>query len=87
MHEASLMRDLMRRIRSVADKEGARRVVRVDVWLGALSHMSEPHFREHFAQAAAGTLAEGAEIAVTLSADLHHPDAQAIRLEGVEVES
>ena len=54
---------------------------------GALSHMSRGHFAEHFEQAAAGTIAEGAELDVTVSDDLADPRAQDIVLESVEVET
>lgn len=87
MHEASLMRDLMRRIEAVVTEEGGGRVVRVAVVLGALSHMSEAHFRDHFEQAAAGTCAEGAVLAVTVSDACDDPNAQSIVLETVEIES
>lgn len=86
MHEAHLMRDLMARIEAVAAAEGAGRVTRVGVWLGALAHMSEAHFAEHFRDAAAGTLAEGAALDVVLSEDAGHPAAQDILLQTVEVE-
>ena len=85
MHEASLMRGLMRKIEEVAAAEGAAAVVGVEVWLGALSHMSAEHFAEHFAVSAAGTLAEGAKLAVTVSDDPAHPDAQDILLVSVDV--
>jgi hydrogenase nickel incorporation protein HypA/HybF len=87
MHEASLMSGLMRQIETVAEAEGAARVVSVSVWLGALSHMSRQHFAEHFSQISAGTIAEGARLDVTLSADIDDADAQGIRLQSVEVES
>jgi len=86
MHEASLMNSLMRQIESVAKDEGAGRVVSVSVWLGALSHMSEQHFSDHFDHAAAGTIAQGARLHITLSQDIHDANAQLIRLESVEVE-
>ena len=87
MHEASLMASLMRQIESLAGAEGAARVVSVAVWLGALSHMSEQHFADHFSHAAAGTIAEGARLDVTVSSDIRHADAELIRLESVEVEN
>ena len=87
MHEASLMRGLMRRIDEVALAEGAARVTGISVWLGALSHMSEDHFAEHFAQASAGTVAEGAALSVTLSDDEGDPRAGDILLESVEIET
>jgi hydrogenase nickel incorporation protein HypA/HybF len=86
MHEASLIANLMRQIDEIARTEDARRVVRVSVWLGALSHMSPEHFAEHFERAACGTLAEGAQLDVTVSADLGGANAQDLLLETVEVE-
>ncbi|MCD6069953.1 MAG: hydrogenase maturation protease [Microvirga sp.] len=87
MHEASLMANLLRQIRKVAAAEQASRVVGIKVWCGALSHMSGVHFAEHFAQAAAGTIAEGAALDVAVSKDLTDPRAQDIVLESVDVET
>ncbi|WP_421723492.1 hydrogenase/urease maturation nickel metallochaperone HypA [Bauldia sp.] len=87
MHEASLMKNLMRQIDAVAQQENAKRVTGVAVWLGALSHMTEAHFGEHFRQASAGTNAEGARITATLSDDTTHANAQDVLLESVEVET
>ncbi|MEQ9640568.1 MAG: hydrogenase/urease maturation nickel metallochaperone HypA [Alphaproteobacteria bacterium] len=87
MHEASLIDSLMRRIDEVARAEGARRVVSVAVWLGALTHMSAGHFIEHFGHAAAGTIAEGAALNVDVSSDMSHARAQEIVLQSVEVET
>lgn len=87
MHEASLMKDLMRQLNSIAEKEGAIRIKGIHVWLGALSHMSHEHFLEHFEQAAAGTLAEGATVNTTLSDDDEDANAQTIILKEVEVET
>ena len=86
MHEASLMVNLMRRIDEIATAEGARRVVGVSIWLGALSHMSAEHLTEHFEFAAAGTIARGARVDVAVSTDPRHPNAQDLMLEKIEVE-
>jgi hydrogenase nickel incorporation protein HypA/HybF len=86
MHEAHLMLDLMRRIDAVAQQNGAARVAGVRVWLGALSHFSPAHFEEHFRDASAGTLAEGARVACEISDDPRHPDAQGVRLLSIEVD-
>ena len=86
MHEASLMRDLMSKIEKIARDENASSVVRVAVRLGALSHMSAEHFAEHFEQSATGTCAQGAQLDVTTSDDIHDEHAQDILLESVEVE-
>jgi hydrogenase nickel incorporation protein HypA/HybF len=86
MHERVLMRDVMARIDTVARSEGATRVTRVAVRLGALSHFTPAHFREHFEDAARGTVAEGAAVDATVEADIGDPRARDVVLESVEVE-
>jgi hydrogenase nickel incorporation protein HypA/HybF len=87
MHEAGLMKGLMRQIEAIADAEDGTRIVAVSVWLGALSHMSPAHFEEHFRQASKGTRAEGARIDATTSDDVGHQHALDVVLESVEVET
>ncbi len=87
MHEASLIRNLMRKIDSLAEAEHANRVTAVHIWLGALSHMSAEHFREHFEQASKGTIADGARLEVEESADVRDPNAQDLLLRKIEVET
>lgn len=87
MHEASLIANLMRRIDEIAQAENASRIVGVSVWLGALSHMSEGHFSEHFERAAMGTIAAGAHLDITVSTDTGHDDAQDILIESIDVET
>lgn len=84
MHEASLMKDLMGKILSIVEAEKGD-VVTVSVWLGALSHMSPDHFREHYEQAAAGTAAEGARLDIETSSDLNDANAQNVVLKSVEI--
>ncbi len=86
MHEASLMAGLTRRIAEIAKAEQAVRVRAVHVWLGALSHFSAEHFREHFEDATRGTLAEGAELVVVVSDDIGDPRAQDVLVQRVEIE-
>ncbi|HKK29783.1 MAG TPA: hydrogenase maturation nickel metallochaperone HypA [Alphaproteobacteria bacterium] len=86
MHEAGLMRDLIAKVTRMASEADARRVTGVEVWLGALAHMSPEHFHEHFDQAAAGTLAEGARLTCESSDDIAHPHAQSILLRSIETE-
>ena len=86
MHERALMTDLMREIEAVAAADGATRVTRVSVRLGALSHFTPEHFREHFVDASQGTLAEGADVEAVLAEDLGDPRAAGVVLESIEVE-
>jgi hydrogenase nickel incorporation protein HypA/HybF len=86
MHEQALMRDVMRKIEDVARSGGATRVTRVRVRLGALSHFTPDHFREHFADVSPGTLAEGAEVDVVMNDDITDPRARDVVLESIEVD-
>ncbi len=86
MHEKAVMDRLMRAIEGCAESEGAGRVTRIRVRLGALSHFTPAHFREHFIDASRGTIAEGAEVEATLATDPTEPDAQGVVLESIDVE-
>jgi len=85
MHEMSLINDLLKQVETIAKKNKASRVTRAKVRLGALSHISADHFREHFIEGTAGTLAEGAELDIENSADLNDPHAQDILLISIDV--
>ena len=87
MHERALIRDVMREVDEVARAGGAARVIRVGVRLGALSHFTEEHFREHFVDAARGTIAEGAAVDAVLETDITDSRARDVVLESIEVES
>jgi hydrogenase nickel incorporation protein HypA/HybF len=86
MHEHALIADLIRKIETIARANNARRVVKVKLRLGALSHMSPEHMREHFAAAAQGTLAQGAVLESEVSTDIDDPRARDIVLDSVDVE-
>ena len=86
MHEQALMRDLIQKIAAEAKAEGAARVTRIRVRLGALSHLTEEHFREHFEDASRGTVAEGAAVEAKLGIDPTEPHAQGVVLDSIEVE-
>jgi hydrogenase nickel incorporation protein HypA/HybF len=86
MHETALVRDVVRRIEDLARKTGAHRVTGARIWLGALSHVSAEHFREHFTIEALGTAAAKATLAIEVSRDLVHPNAQHVRLESVDLD-
>jgi hydrogenase nickel incorporation protein HypA/HybF len=86
VHEQTLMRDVMSRIDQIARAEGATRVTRVQVRLGALSHFTPAHFCEHFEDAALGTVAEGATVDAKVVGDATSAGARDVVLESVEVE-
>jgi hydrogenase nickel incorporation protein HypA/HybF len=86
VHEQTLIRDVMARIDEIARAEGATRVTRVQVRLGALSHVTPAHFCEHFEDAAHGTLAEGAIVDAEVVDDAMSERANDVVLECVEIE-
>lgn len=86
MHEKALMDDLIRTIDARARAENAVRVTRIRVRLGALSHFTEAHFREHFVDASRSTIAEGAEVEAELDTDPTDHRAQGVVLEAIDVE-
>jgi hydrogenase maturation protease len=85
MHETALVRDIVHRIEDLARPTGAR-VVRARIWLGALSHLSTEHFREHFAIESRETSAAGAQLDIDVSDDAGDPDARHIRLVSVDLD-
>ena len=85
MHELSLVASLCARAEAVAISEGADRVTSLSVRLGALSHLSPDHLRDHLASASVGTMLEGAEVEVTVDTDTGSPRAQDIELLSVKV--
>lgn len=86
MHERKLMDDLMQKIETEARAASATRVTAVRVRLGALSHFTVEHFREHFVDASRGTVAEGAAVEAELRTDPTESEAQGVVLESIDVE-
>jgi hydrogenase nickel incorporation protein HypA/HybF len=87
MHEASLIAGLLRTVEAVVSEQGGGKVVGVAVKLGALSHISPQHFRDHFARGAKGTILEGARLDIEVLTDTADARAQGVVLESVEVEA
>ena len=85
MHEMALMRDLVRKINEVAAREKSPRVVKITVWLGALSHLTQEHFLDHFRDDAKNTPASGAAVEFEISRDQNDPKARDVVLKSVEV--
>lgn len=81
------MDHLINKILFLAKEQQAAKVVKVSVQLGALSHFSIPHFKEHFDIAAQGTIAEGALIDAEESQDIHDPNAASVLLKSIDIES
>jgi len=85
MHEFSLLKDLLNKVKTIAEDNNSDKVIGVKVKLGALAHISPNHFREHFEQAVKGTIAEDAKLEVEALTDMSNPHAQEIILDSVEI--
>jgi len=86
MHEKHLLSELVKKAEQVCREQGALRVTRMHVFLGALSHLTPEHFRDHFEQESRGTPAEGADVTFTLGEDVNDSRAQDVVLLDLEVE-
>lgn len=86
MHEMSLIHDLLCRIEDIAREQQAQKITAVKIRLGALSHISADHFKEHFEEGTKDTVAEGAKLETEVSEDIHDPHAQDILLISVDVQ-
>lgn len=86
MHEQSLIKDIIHRIGTIAEEKNAKRVKSVKIRLGALSHCTPEHFKEHYDEVAVGTIAEGAELDIEVLTDMKDPLAQEIVLESIDIE-
>ena len=64
MHELSIARGIVRTATEAASRHGAARVVKVDVVVGALCGVEPGALAFCFPAAAAGTVCEGAELAI-----------------------
>jgi len=80
------MNDLMNKINSISKLQNNKKIVCVKIKLGALSHISAEHFREHFVISSKGSSAENAQLDIEEMINPDDPNAQEIILESVEVE-
>src|SRR5262245_30896032 len=71
MHEMSLLRGLIKQIDAIARDHASERVTAVRLKLGPLAHIEPDHLREHFVEAAVGTVAESATLEIGTSDALH----------------
>jgi hydrogenase nickel incorporation protein HypA/HybF len=85
MHEFSLIKDLIHKITTLAHEQHASKVLSVTVKLGALSHISPDHFREHFIHASHGTIAEGAQINIEILSDTNEQLSQEVVINNIEI--
>lgn len=87
MHEMSLFKDLMHKVEALSTEHAGKKIVKMKIRLGALSHLSPAHFRYHFDALAKGSAAEHAALEIEEGSDQDAPDAQSVTLLTVELEA
>jgi hydrogenase nickel incorporation protein HypA/HybF len=87
MHEMSLFKNIMQKIDSISKEQEGKKILKMKIILGAHSHLSSSHFREHFDIFSKGTPAEGALLDIIEDSDTESPYAQEVILDSVEVEA
>lgn len=80
MHESRLVTDLINEAVRIAVANDSEDVRRVEVHIGALSHVTPVSLESHLEEAASGTVVSEATFSITKSADTSSDDALDIRL-------
>jgi Zn finger protein HypA/HybF involved in hydrogenase expression len=70
MHEAGMVDRILEVVLARAGEAGAGKVTRIHLEAGPLSGVADEALRFHWAEHAAGTIAEGAELIVSPTDDL-----------------
>jgi hydrogenase nickel incorporation protein HypA/HybF len=86
MHEEALLREIREKIVEVAKANGAKRVTKVRLWIGALSEIPGDHMKEEWPRTVDGTIAEGATLDVESSKDIHDPRASDIIVTSLDID-
>jgi hydrogenase nickel incorporation protein HypA/HybF len=86
MHEWGLTRALVRELTRVAAAHGAAKILTAKVRVSAQPGVSPEHLRRQFVIAAAGTVAEGAQLQIEAAADSEPGEAEGVYVESIEIE-
>jgi hydrogenase nickel incorporation protein HypA/HybF len=81
VHEQSFLRGLLTQIDALARQHRAARVSVVRIKIGPLAHIEPEHLREHFIEAAKGSVADGARLDIAVTDEWHD-----MTLESIDVE-
>lgn len=78
--------DLVVQVQKIARARDLSKVLAVRLKVGPLAHISEEHFREHFALASRGTVAEGARLVMEAVSGAKGVESHGLVLDSLEVE-
>jgi hydrogenase nickel incorporation protein HypA/HybF len=85
MDVSTVITEILDEIEKLASQNNAIEVINIKVKFGALTDILPDEFRDQFADASAGTIADGADIDIEISDDRDDPEAQSIILQDVEL--
>jgi hydrogenase nickel incorporation protein HypA/HybF len=85
MHEAGILRNIIKKVVEVGAREKSSKIKSLTIRLGALSHFTPEHFREHFAYDSRGTIAENVQLNIIENLDKADPMAHEVILESIEL--
>jgi Zn finger protein HypA/HybF involved in hydrogenase expression len=86
VHEQAVLADLRRKLIELGTAEGGRRIRRVHVRVGALSHVTAAALRRAWSDTVHGTPAEGAELAVVTGTELADAAATGVLLTSIQID-
>ncbi len=86
MHEFSLLRSIFTKLDELQNENQGKSIKKITIKLGALSHISAEHFKEHFDQLNVGKPYVHAQLDLVVSNDQYDPNAQQVLLQSIEVE-
>jgi len=85
MHEAGVLKDIIKKVVEIANKENSGDIKSLTIRLGALSHFTPEHFREHFSHDSRGTIVESVLLHISQATDQSDPLAHEVILESIEL--
>ena len=86
MHEEAMLKDVIRKAEEVARQEGATRVTRVRLWVGARSHLGGPELRARWMAAVRSSPLSEAEVEIETSRDPTDPNAEGVVLRSLDMD-
>jgi hydrogenase nickel incorporation protein HypA/HybF len=86
VHEAKLVRSIVDEVDLVARRNSASTVTVIRIEIGARSHVTSQSLKGQFEVMAQGSLAQDADLDITLGTDAEAPDAADVRVKSILIE-
>ncbi len=85
MHEAGLIRSMLKQLEALAQQHHSEQIVGLKLQIRDTGNYSADHFRDHLLALSVGTVLEHAQIDINLVADEMHVGAPEITILSIEV--